>query len=138
MGRPAHDSAARLIEATGIPLSVDEVLTSMDVKLAELFQTVQPLPGVVKLIKHLKKHNIPMAVRPFALPGLPLTQSFDVVDLATNLFLTLRLLPAARRRTSRSRRRTSVTFSTSSRVRSSAATTQSSRVRASRTRPSSL
>jgi pseudouridine-5'-monophosphatase len=63
MGRPAHDSAAKLIEATGIPLSVDEVLTAMDLKLAELFTKVEPLPGVIKLVNHLQKHKIPMAVR---------------------------------------------------------------------------
>lgn len=65
MGRPAHDSAARLIEATGIPMTVDELLTTMDQKLDSLFRTVEPLPGVVKLVHHLEKHNVPMAVSPF-------------------------------------------------------------------------
>lgn len=64
MGRPAHESAARLIEATGIPYSVDDLLVVMDKKVEALFRTVQPLPGVVKLVHHLQKHNIPMAVRP--------------------------------------------------------------------------
>lgn len=62
MGRPAHDSAARLIEATGIPMTVDELLTTMDQKLDSLFRTVEPLPGVVKLVHHLEKHKVPMAV----------------------------------------------------------------------------
>ncbi|GAA5993062.1 hypothetical protein JCM10908_003086 [Rhodotorula pacifica] len=62
MGRPAHDSAARLIEATGIPMTVDELLTTMDQKLDALFRTVQPLPGVVKLVHHLEKHKVPMAI----------------------------------------------------------------------------
>lgn len=62
MGRPAHDSAARLIEATGLPMTVDELLDTMDRKLDTLFRTVQPLPGVVKLVHHLEKHNVPMAV----------------------------------------------------------------------------
>ncbi|BGP18471.1 hypothetical protein JCM10213_001214 [Rhodosporidiobolus nylandii] len=62
MGRPAHISAQYLIEATGIPLTVDELLTTMDIKLAELFKTVEPLPGVVKLVQHLDKHKIPMAI----------------------------------------------------------------------------
>ncbi|GAA6046887.1 hypothetical protein JCM3770_003412 [Rhodotorula araucariae] len=62
MGRPAHESAARLIAATGIPLSVDELLNELDQKFDYLFRTVQPLPGVVKLVHHLEKHNIPMAI----------------------------------------------------------------------------
>ncbi|GJN92598.1 hypothetical protein Rhopal_005633-T1 [Rhodotorula paludigena] len=62
MGRPAHDSAARLIAATGIPLSVDELLTTMDQKLDRLFRSVEPLPGVVKLVQHLEKHKVPMAI----------------------------------------------------------------------------
>ncbi|BGP42126.1 hypothetical protein JCM10450v2_006212 [Rhodotorula kratochvilovae] len=62
MGRPAHDSAARLIAATGIPLSVDELLDAMDKKFETLFRTVKPLPGVVKLVHHLEKHKIPMAI----------------------------------------------------------------------------
>ncbi|KPV73757.1 uncharacterized protein RHOBADRAFT_66753 [Rhodotorula graminis WP1] len=62
MGRPAHDAAARLIEATGVPLSVDELLTTMDAKLDGLFRSVEPLPGVVKLVRHLEKHQVPMAI----------------------------------------------------------------------------
>ncbi|GAA5899780.1 hypothetical protein JCM6882_005433 [Rhodosporidiobolus microsporus] len=62
MGRPAHISAKYLIEATGIPLTVDELLSTMDKRLAELFKTVEPLPGVVKLVHHLEKHKIPMAI----------------------------------------------------------------------------
>ncbi|GAA6031625.1 hypothetical protein JCM8097_006555 [Rhodosporidiobolus ruineniae] len=62
MGRPAHISAKYLIEATGIPLTVDELLSTMDEKLANFFKTVEPLPGVVKLVHHLEKHKIPMAI----------------------------------------------------------------------------
>ncbi|BGP10027.1 putative uncharacterized hydrolase [Rhodotorula toruloides] len=62
MGRPAHESAARLIAATGIPLSVDELLSTMDKKLDRLFRTVEPLPGVIKLVHHLEKHKVPMAI----------------------------------------------------------------------------
>lgn len=62
MGRPAHDSAARLIAATGIPFTVDELLSTMDSKLDRLFRTVQPLPGVIKLVHHLQKHGVPIAI----------------------------------------------------------------------------
>ncbi|GAA5953858.1 hypothetical protein JCM21900_005493 [Sporobolomyces salmonicolor] len=62
MGRPAHDAAAHLIAATQIPLTVDELLAKMDVGLDKAFRTVEPLPGVVRLVQHLEKHNIPMAI----------------------------------------------------------------------------
>lgn len=35
----------------------------MEIKLPIAFASVQPLPGAVKLIQHLAKHKIPIAVR---------------------------------------------------------------------------
>lgn len=63
MGRPAHDSARVLIELTGIPLTVEQVLSQSSAGLEQAFTKVQPLPGVLKLVKHLEKHKVPMAVR---------------------------------------------------------------------------
>ncbi|POY72415.1 hypothetical protein BMF94_4572 [Rhodotorula taiwanensis] len=89
MGRPAHESAARLIEATGIPYSVDDLLVVMDKKVEALFRTVQPLPGVVKLVHHLQKHNIPMAIatgskkKNFAIKSAHLPHLFDA--FSTNI-----------------------------------------------------
>lgn len=34
----------------------------MDGELLEAFKTVEILPGVLKLVQHLKAHNVPMAV----------------------------------------------------------------------------
>lgn len=62
MGRPAHDAARILIQLTGVPLTVEEVLSQSSEGLAQAFTEVQPLPGVVKLVKHLEKHKVPMAV----------------------------------------------------------------------------
>lgn len=55
--------AARvLIDLTGVPLTVEEVLSQSSKGLEKAFTTVKPLPGVLKLVKHLEKHNVPMAV----------------------------------------------------------------------------
>ncbi|GAA5883743.1 hypothetical protein JCM16303_002347 [Sporobolomyces ruberrimus] len=62
MGRPAHDAARILIQLTGVPLTVEEVLSQSSEGLAQAFTEVQPLPGVVKLVKHLEKHKVPMAI----------------------------------------------------------------------------
>ncbi|KAK4696420.1 hypothetical protein P7C70_g8383, partial [Phenoliferia sp. Uapishka_3] len=59
-----HDAARCLIEATGIDITPEEFMSRMQKRLNEVFQTVQPLPGVVKLVHHLKKHNIPIAFEP--------------------------------------------------------------------------
>lgn len=63
MGRPALDAARYLIEATDLPLAPTELLEKMDAETAEAFKSVQPLPGIVKLVHHLHKHKVPMAVR---------------------------------------------------------------------------
>ena len=134
MGRPAHDAAARLIEETGVPLSVDELLTTMDAKLDGLFRSVQPLPGVVKLVRHLEKHQVPMAVRPQPLPARPPAPRRARSPRTPRSSRRSRRARSARTLTSRAR--TSSTCSARSRARSCAATTPSSKVRASPTRPS--
>ncbi|GAA5859472.1 hypothetical protein JCM8547_006840 [Rhodosporidiobolus lusitaniae] len=89
MGKPAPVSAQALIDATGIPLTVPELLKVMDEKTAELFKTVQPLPGVVKLVHHLEKHKIPMAIatgskkKNFDIKSAHLSHLFD--SFSTNI-----------------------------------------------------
>ncbi|CAG8518864.1 12992_t:CDS:2 [Cetraspora pellucida] len=46
----------------GIDLTAEEYLKERNEKLNELSPYVKPMPGVMRLIKHLKAHNIPMAV----------------------------------------------------------------------------
>lgn len=139
MGRPAHDAAARLIEATGIPLSVDELLTTMDAQLDGLFRSVEPLPGVVKLVKHLEQKKVPMAVRlaPSSLCAPSLCRQAGSAQAQTALPSSRRSQRARSARTSTSRVHTCHTSLGHSRARSCAVTTPSSRARASRTRPSS-
>lgn len=62
MGRP--DAARFLISELGMEnvLSPVELVKRMDVLLADYFRSVQPLPGVRKLVEHLAEHRIPMAI----------------------------------------------------------------------------
>ncbi|KAM0754059.1 hydrolase [Meredithblackwellia eburnea MCA 4105] len=62
MGRPALDAARYLISATQIPLTPEEIMSKMQVRLNEVFKSVKPLPGIEKLVKHLDKHKIPIAI----------------------------------------------------------------------------
>ncbi|KAL8292923.1 hypothetical protein RQP46_000617 [Phenoliferia psychrophenolica] len=62
MGRPGLDAATFLIKATGIDITPEEFMSRMQGRLNEVFKSVQPLPGVVRLVHHLQKHNIPMAI----------------------------------------------------------------------------
>jgi pseudouridine-5'-monophosphatase len=57
------DAAAFLIAATSLPLTPAELITKMEVLLEDRFRNVQILPGILKLVLHLKKHGIPIAVR---------------------------------------------------------------------------
>lgn len=62
MGRPAHESAKRLVAATGVPISPEEFSARMDALLAPAFRHVQPLPGIQRLIDHLVEHEVPIAI----------------------------------------------------------------------------
>jgi len=61
-GRPAVEAMQVLIRETGIPLTVDETLRQMKVHQEELFVKVEPLPGAMKLVNHLRSHGIPIAI----------------------------------------------------------------------------
>ncbi|KAJ3269187.1 Pseudouridine-5'-phosphatase [Terramyces sp. JEL0728] len=62
MGRKELDSAILLVETTGIPLSPEEYLVERKKGHEKLFPHCKPLPGVLKLVRHLKKHQIPIIV----------------------------------------------------------------------------
>jgi pseudouridine-5'-monophosphatase len=46
-----------------LPLTTEEARQVLQANLERLFPSVQPMPGALKLVKHLKKHRVPMAVR---------------------------------------------------------------------------
>ncbi|CAG8468403.1 46349_t:CDS:2 [Gigaspora margarita] len=53
---------ALLINETGIDMTVEEYSKERDKGLLERFPTIKLMPGVMRLVKHLKAHNIPIAV----------------------------------------------------------------------------
>jgi pseudouridine 5'-phosphatase len=62
VGRRAEDSARIIIEKLGLPLTVPEWLETRKVILEELFPKAEPMPGAVRLTKHLLKNGIPQAI----------------------------------------------------------------------------
>ncbi|KAF0531754.1 HAD-like protein [Gigaspora margarita] len=62
MGLLQHDADALLINETGIDMTVEEYSKERDKGLLERFPTIMLKPGVMRLVKHLKAHNIPIAV----------------------------------------------------------------------------
>lgn len=45
------------------PFAIDDFLRKRNELLLPAFRNVQPMPGAVRLIQHLSKHNIPICVR---------------------------------------------------------------------------
>jgi pseudouridine 5'-phosphatase len=58
-----RDAAAHVISLfPNIPWTVDSYLAERNAGQDELWPTVRPLPGVLKLVQHLHSHHIPIAV----------------------------------------------------------------------------
>ncbi|RKP06564.1 HAD-like domain-containing protein [Thamnocephalis sphaerospora] len=62
MGAKAHAAAEYLLSTTGVPLSVEDYLTERNQMQLDRFPDCEPLPGVVRLIQHLKRCGVPIAV----------------------------------------------------------------------------
>ena len=62
MGMRADEAAKLLVETTNIPITPQQYLDMRNRMHSELFPTARPLPGVESLIRHLKAHQIPIAV----------------------------------------------------------------------------
>ncbi|KAJ3099464.1 Pseudouridine-5'-phosphatase [Phlyctochytrium planicorne] len=62
MGRREWESAKVLVEMTGIPLTPEEYIAEKNALHEKMMPNCQTLPGVMKLLSHLKKHNVPMAI----------------------------------------------------------------------------
>ncbi|EGN99750.1 hypothetical protein SERLA73DRAFT_179933 [Serpula lacrymans var. lacrymans S7.3] len=63
MGKPEREAAAHLLSFfPDIPLTIDSYLRQRDTAQDLIWPTVEPLPGVRKLVQHLKNHNIPIGV----------------------------------------------------------------------------
>lgn len=62
MGKTSVESAEYVIKALDLPLSTDEYINLMEEKVQALFPTCKLLPGVARVIRHLHKHKVPIAI----------------------------------------------------------------------------
>ncbi|KRY20619.1 Pseudouridine-5'-monophosphatase, partial [Trichinella patagoniensis] len=61
-GRPQKDGFQFLVEEAKLPISAEELIQLTDEKEKGRFPESKLMPGVERLVNHLHKHNIPMAV----------------------------------------------------------------------------
>ncbi len=62
IGRAEGDSARYLIETLNLPISPAAYLTERNHRMKEGFAKCGAMPGAEKLVRHLHRHNIPIAV----------------------------------------------------------------------------
>ena len=62
IGRPAMDSARYLVEALALPISAQAYLDERNGLLRAGFAVCEAMPGAEKLVRHLHRHGVPMAV----------------------------------------------------------------------------
>ncbi|ORY38129.1 hypothetical protein BCR33DRAFT_720843 [Rhizoclosmatium globosum] len=61
-GHKETDAAKLFLQHYKIPMSPEAYLTQRKRILVELYPYCKPLPGVMKLVRHLKEHNVPICV----------------------------------------------------------------------------
>ncbi|CAL4973970.1 unnamed protein product [Urochloa decumbens] len=62
LGQMYLESTTGIIRDYGLPLTVDEYSKAMHPLYLRRWQTAKPLPGVRRLVKHLHKNGVPLAV----------------------------------------------------------------------------
>lgn len=62
MGQTAPEAAQVIVDHLGLPMTPQELLQESQDKLRELFPTAKLMPGAERLIRHLHRHQIPMAM----------------------------------------------------------------------------
>ncbi|KAG7161215.1 Pseudouridine-5'-phosphatase-like [Homarus americanus] len=62
MGRVGIELAKGIVGALQVSLSPEEYLTQVEEQYKHLFPLAQLMPGAEKLVRHLHKHNIPIAI----------------------------------------------------------------------------
>jgi pseudouridine-5'-monophosphatase len=62
IGRGAHEAAAYLVETLELPISADDYLAERESLMREAFPAARALPGAERLVRHLARHAVPIAV----------------------------------------------------------------------------
>lgn len=62
IGRPAIDSSRYLVEALEIPMTPEEYLTQREQLLRRYLANCLAMPGAEQLVRHLNRHQIPIAI----------------------------------------------------------------------------
>lgn len=62
MGKTGKDASQTVIDALDLPLTPEEATKLLEPIYSELFQNINFMPGALRLLDHLKKHSIPMAI----------------------------------------------------------------------------
>ncbi|XP_014219890.1 pseudouridine-5'-phosphatase isoform X4 [Copidosoma floridanum] len=84
MGFHQRPLARYMIDTFDLPMQVDELLERLKAEYDQIFPTTKPMPGAERLLRHLKKHNVPIALatsssaESFALKTKHLTEMFDL------------------------------------------------------------
>eukprot|EP00123_Amoebidium_parasiticum_P010187 comp19945_c1_seq1/m.24271 comp19945_c1_seq1/g.24271 ORF comp19945_c1_seq1/g.24271 comp19945_c1_seq1/m.24271 type:complete len:243 (-) comp19945_c1_seq1:177-905(-) len=62
MGKKGEEAAKILVDTLQLPITPETYLELREKRQTELFEACSVMPGIARLIKHLHKHNIPIAV----------------------------------------------------------------------------
>lgn len=62
MGKVGREAGQTAIDEIGLPITVDQYLDELAPIFDKVLQNIDFMPGALRLIKHLHKHNIPQAI----------------------------------------------------------------------------